>query len=103
MLFRSDLAAKETAAGVNPIGLAASYPGLFNVWRQGDPNASKNPTPVDFYSPDTFNYGSFEVTPAGVLNFTLRGIPSYAQDSQPLPSASNQPQDILRFSINGLI
>ena len=98
-----DLAAKEKAAGVNPIGLESTYPGLYNVWRQGDPNAATNPTPVDFYSPDTFNYGSFEVTPTGVLNFTLRGIPSYSQDSQPAPSAINQPQDILRFSINGLI
>lgn len=98
----NDLAAKQTTAGVNPIGLDPNFVGLYNIRRQGDGSAATNPSPVDFYSPDTFSYGSFEVTPEGVLNFALRGIPSYAKDSQPTPSAANQPQDILSFSIDGL-
>jgi len=96
------LAAKQISNGVDPIGLDSNYLGLFNVWREGDPTASAKPSPVDFYSPDTFNYAKLEVTAEGVLNVALRGVDSYAQNSFPTPTDSNQPRDILRFSIDGL-
>jgi phosphodiesterase/alkaline phosphatase D-like protein/sugar lactone lactonase YvrE len=97
-----DLAAKQIAAGVNPIGLDPNFLGLFNVWREGDPNAATKPSPFDFYTPDTFNYSVLEVTPEGVLNVAVRGINSYATNTFPTPAESNQPRDILRFSIDGL-
>ena len=95
------LAAKQTAAGLNPIGLSASYAGLFNVYREGDSSAASNPKPVDFYTPDTNNYVSLDVSPAGVLTVTLRGINSYAANSFPEPSAANAARTILSFSIDG--
>src|SRR3981189_3416724 len=46
----------QLARGEPQLGLPADFPGLRNVFRQGDPNAASSPSPVDFYSPDTFNY-----------------------------------------------
>ncbi|NBU76987.1 MAG: hypothetical protein EBS30_17525, partial [Planctomycetes bacterium] len=95
------LATKQTTNGVDPIGLDPKYAGLFNVWREGDTTAATAPKAVDFYTPDTYNYAVLEVTPEGVLNVALRGVDSYAQNSFPTPSDTNQPRDILRFSIDG--
>jgi len=95
------LAAKQLAAGLNPIGLDPKYPGLFGVYREGDSTASGAPKPVDFYSPDTNNYVSLEVNQEGVLTVTLRGINSYAVNSFPEPSAANAARTILSFSIDG--
>ncbi len=36
----------------------SQYPGLHDVFREGDPDADTLRQPVDFYSPDTFNYDS---------------------------------------------
>ncbi len=95
---------RQLNAGVNPVGLdPLTTPGLLNVWRQGDANAAIAPKPVDFLSPDTFNYAVMEVTSDGILNVALRGIDSYPVNSFPSPSALNQPKDILRFSIDGKI
>ena len=96
------LATAQTTSGVDPIGLDPNYVGLFNVWREGDTTATNAPKAVDFYSPDTYNYAVLEVTPEGVLNVALRGVNSYAQNAFPTPSESNQPRDILRFSLDGL-
>ena len=95
------LAAKQTAAGLNPIGLDGGYRGLFNVYREGDSSASSNSQPVDFYTPDTNNYVALEVSPEGVLTVTLRGINSYSSNSFPEPSAANAARTILSFSIDG--
>jgi len=98
------LVIRQVAAGVNPVGLdPLSTPGLSNVWRAGDATAAVSPKPVDFYSPNTFNYAVLEVTSDGILNVALRGIDSYPINSFPAPSALNQPKDILRFSIDGNI
>jgi len=94
------LASKQISKGVDPIGLDPQNIRLFNVWREGDSTASIDPKPVDFYSADTFNFAILEVTFEGVLNVTLRGVDSYAKNSFPVPSDSNQPRDILRFSID---
>ena len=96
------LVTKQVANSVDPIGLDPNTVGLFNVWREGDSTATSAPKAVDFYTPDTFNYAVLEVTPEGVLNVALRGVNSYAQNSFPTASDSNQPRDILRFSIDGL-
>jgi phosphodiesterase/alkaline phosphatase D-like protein len=94
------LASQEIAAGVDPIGLDPNFPGLKNVTREGDPNASTSPSPFDFYSPDTFNYASLDVSPDGsTLTVTLDGINSYAVNTFPQPSASNPIRQILSFQI----
>ena len=95
------LASKQTTNDVDPIGLDPNFAGLFSVRREGDTTATTAPKAVDFYSPDTYNYALLEVSPEGILNVALRGIDSYAKNSFPTPSASNQPREILGFSIDG--
>lgn len=94
------LAARQSAAGVDPIGLDPSFPGLKNVWREGDPNAGASPSPFDFYSPDTFNYATLNISADGTtLSVGLKGINSYATNSFPQPGAANPVRDILSFQI----
>jgi Ca2+-binding RTX toxin-like protein len=95
------LAANQVAAGLNPIGLDKNFPGLFNVYREGDATAASSPKPVDFYSPDTYNYISLDVTVEGVLTVTMRGVNSYASNTFPEPSAANAARTILSFSVDG--
>ena len=94
------LALKQRTAGINPVGLDSSYRGLFNVYREGDATASATPKPVDFVSPDTFNYVGLDVDAKGILNVSLKGINSYAQNSFPEPAAAGQSRTILSFSLD---
>jgi 3-phytase/alkaline phosphatase D len=94
------LAAQETAAGVDPIGLDPSFPGLKNVSREGDTTADTSPKPFDFYSPDTFNYARLDVSADGsTLTVTVDGINSYATNSFPQPATANPVRQILQFQI----
>jgi phosphodiesterase/alkaline phosphatase D-like protein len=94
------LAATETAAGVDPIGLNAAFPGLKNVIREGDANADTSRTGFDFYSPDTFNYATFNISADGsTLSVGVRGINSYSTNSFPQPGPGNAVRDILNFQI----
>src|SRR5262249_8946208 len=69
------LVASETAAGVDPIGLDAAFPGLKNVTREGNPTADATRTGFDFYSPDTFNYATLNISADGSsLSFGVKGI-----------------------------
>ena len=52
-------------------------PGLMNVKRDIDPGADTNRSPLDFLSPDTFNYAVLSVDPSGVLTVSVFGIASY--------------------------
>jgi len=79
------------------LGLPANFPGLRNVFRQGDPNAAASPSPVDFSSPDTFNYTIVEVAEDGTLTVTNWGIPSYRQNTFPQDAIEATP--ILGFQI----
>jgi phosphodiesterase/alkaline phosphatase D-like protein len=96
------LVATQTAAGVNPIGLDPNLAGLKNVVREGDPNANTNRQAADFYSPDTFNYTTFDISADGkTLNVNVQGINSYLKDTNPEPSAANPVRSILSFSLYG--
>src|SRR5206468_11624350 len=79
------------------LGLPADFPGLRKVFRQGDPNAATSPSPVDFSSPDTFNYMIVEVAEDGTLTVTSWGIPSYQQNTFPQNAVEATP--ILSFQI----
>jgi phosphodiesterase/alkaline phosphatase D-like protein len=95
------LAADQVKAGVNPIGLSANFAGLKNVVREGDPTADTSRQAVDFYSPDTFNYTTFDVSADGkTLNVNVQGVNSYAKDTNPEPSATNPVRSILSFSLD---
>ncbi|MBS9383587.1 MAG: SdiA-regulated domain-containing protein [Dolichospermum sp. BR01] len=88
-----DLATKQAAAGIEPIGLNG-YAGLHDVKRDQNGTLVSKATPgaVDFYSPDTFNYSVLEVSPDGnTLTVTSKGINSTAQNSATEYDASGNP------------
>jgi phosphodiesterase/alkaline phosphatase D-like protein/predicted AlkP superfamily pyrophosphatase or phosphodiesterase len=97
------LAAQQVAKGINPIGLDPNNPYLHDVYREGDPNADITRQPVDFYSPDTFNYSTLSVSADGkTLNVNLYGINSYAANTFPEPSDSNPVRRVLGFSMDAI-
>ena len=97
------LANKQIANGIDPIGLDPNTSGLRNIFREGDPNASSNPSPIDFYSPDTFNYGNISISANGkTLSYNDYGIDSYAANTYPEPSASNPVHRILGFELDAV-
>jgi len=88
-----DLATKQAAAGIEPIGLNG-YAGLHDVKRDQNGTLVSKATPgaVDFYSPDTFNYSVLEVSPDGnTLTVTSKGINSTAQNSAKEYDANGNP------------
>jgi hypothetical protein len=96
------IAAAQTAADIEPIGLAG-YPGLHKVTRLGDPEADTLRQPADFYSPDTFNYNVLDASPDGkTLTVTSYGINSTVQNSFEEYDPVNNPEEVLfSFKIDG--
>jgi hypothetical protein len=93
-------ATQQIARGIDPIGLDPAFPGLANVWREGDPTAATDPKPFDFYSPDTFNYAALDLSADGsTLTVTVKGINSYATNTFPQPGATNAVREIMHFQI----
>jgi hypothetical protein len=88
---------RQLAQGQPPLGLPAAFPGLHDVFRLGDPNAAAAPSPVDFYSPETFNYTILTVAADGELTVETWGIPSYQENTFPQSTAA--PTFILSFQI----
>ena len=88
---------RQVGRGQPPLGLPASFPGLHGIFRQGDPDAAATPSPVDFYSPDTFNYTVLTVAADGNLTVETWGIPSYPENTFPQSAAA--PSLILGFQI----
>jgi len=97
------LANAQVTAGLDPIGLAPNYPGLFNVTRENDPSADLLRQPIDFYSPDTFNLTTFNISEDGrILTVQSLGITSTAQNSRlEYDPISNPLRTILSFQIDG--
>jgi alkaline phosphatase D len=98
---RADTVARnQTAAGVEPIGLAADYPGLQEVFREGDADADKLRQPIDFYSPDTFNYALLHISADGkTLSVDTWGMNAYTANTYPELSAVNPVRRILGFKV----
>jgi phosphodiesterase/alkaline phosphatase D-like protein len=95
------IAQNQQRAGVNPIGLDPRFPGLRNVIREGDPLADKLRQPIDFYSPDTFNYAILDVSADGkTLSVNIQGINSFPKGTFPEPSTANPLRSILSFKID---
>jgi phosphodiesterase/alkaline phosphatase D-like protein len=95
------IAQNQIRAGVNPIGLDPKFPGLRNVIREGDPNADKLRQPIDFYSPDTFNYAILDISADGkTLSVDIQGINSAPKGTFPEPSTANPVRSILSFKID---
>jgi phosphodiesterase/alkaline phosphatase D-like protein len=97
------LASAQIAAGLEPVGLDPNYPGLFNVIRDGDPGADSLRQPIDFYSPDTFNVTTFDISEDGrILTVKSLGINSTPQNAQAeYDPVGNPMREILSFQIDG--
>jgi hypothetical protein len=96
-------AQSEIAQGLDPIGLDPAFPGLSNVFREGDPDADALRQPVDFYSPDTFNYAALDVSAdGGSLTVSIFGIDSFAANTFPEPDQVGPERLIMRFQINSM-
>ena len=96
-----NLAAAQITAGVDPIGLQ-NYPGLHDLIRSGDPTAGTSPQPVDFYSPDTFNFTVLDVTPNGqTLTVSSIGMNSTGQNVGIEYANGPQANTIFTFKIDG--
>ena len=96
------LAAAQTAAGIDPIGLR-NYPGIHDLVREGDPTAGENPQPVDFYSPDTFNFTVLDVSANGkTLTVSSVGMNATAQNAGIEYANGPQSRTIFSFQIDGL-
>ncbi len=94
------LAQQQQAKGIDPIGLDPQYPGLLNVYRQGDPQANRLRQPGDFYSPDTFNYATLEISPDGkLLTVNCYGMAAFAANTFPEPNATNPIRRIFGFQV----
>ncbi len=96
------LAQAQTNAGIDPIGLDPNYPGLHNVVRSGDPSADSARQPIDFYSPDTFNYATLDVSADGkTLTVGIQGVNSTAPNAfTEYNSGTNPVSQILSFQVD---
>ena len=76
--------------GVDPIGLSAEYPGLRSLSRSVDlfddnPTYTANvnePGLLDFWSPQTFNWGQLQIDEQGLLTVSAWGINAYRYNKQ---------------------
>jgi hypothetical protein len=99
-LLADKLVVDQKAKGIDPLGLDANFPGLRNVFREGDPNADSLRQPVDFFSPDTFNYATLDISADGkTLSVNLYGINSYAADTFPSEQQVSPVRRLLGFQI----
>ena len=95
------LAGAETTAGIETVGLAG-YPGLKNIFRESDATANSAPQAVDFYSPDTFNYNTLDVSADGkTLTVSSVGVNSTPQNAAlEYGAAGNTARTIFSFQID---
>ena len=99
-LLTDGIVALQKAKGLNPLGLDSKFPGLQNVFREGDPEADTLRQPVDFYTPDTFNYVTLDISADGkTLSVNTYGINSYAPNTFPEPVMVGPIRRILGFQI----
>jgi hypothetical protein len=96
------LANAQVVAGIDPVGLQ-NYPGLHNLFRDGDPTAGTNPQAVDFYSPDTFNFTVLDVSADGkTLTVTSVGMNATAQNAGIEYANGPQARTLFSFQIDDL-
>lgn len=94
--------AAQTAAGVEPFGLL-NYPGLRDVFRDRDGvlTASVIAQPVDFYSPDTFNFTVFDLDANGrTLALKSIGMNATAQNAGIEYENGPQARTIFSFKVD---
>ncbi len=98
--YANSIAAAQQAAGVETLGLIG-YPGLKNLVRDGHPAASTSPEPVDFYSPDTFNFTTLDVSADGkTLSVSSIGMDATAQNAGIEYANGPQAKTVFSFQID---
>ena len=98
--YADSIVAAQTAAGVETLGLIG-YPGLKNLVRDGDPTAGTNPQAVDFYSPDTFNFTTLDVSADGkTLSVKSIGMDATAQNAGIEYANGPQARTLFSFDID---
>jgi alkaline phosphatase D len=94
------LAGFRRTKGLYPVGLDPHFPGLQQVFREGDPDADIHRQPVDFFSPDTFNYATMGISGDGrLLSVDVYGIHAYAPDTFPTLAQVEQVRRIQGFQV----
>ncbi len=102
-LLADKLVVDQKKKGIDSLGLDADFPGLQKVFREGDANADNLRQPVDFYSPDTFNYATLGITANGkTLAVNLYGINSYPADTFLSEQQAGSVRRILGFEIQSM-
>jgi alkaline phosphatase D len=97
------LVIEQKEKGMEQLGLDPKFSGLQKVFREGDPDANTLRQPVDFYSPDTFNYATLNIGADGkMLAVNLYGINSYAADTFPSEKQVGSVRRILGFEIQAM-
>ncbi len=95
-----NLVKTQIAKNFDPLGLDPQYPGLQNVFREGDPQADQLRQPVDFFTPNTFNYVTLEINAAGdTLAINTYGINAYAANTFPTSAQVGPVRRILGFEL----
>ncbi len=99
-LLSDKLVTEQKAKGMDLLGLDPKFPGLQKVFRESDPDANNLRQPVDFYSPDTFNYATLDISADGkMLAVNIYGINSYAADTFPSEQQAGLVRRILGFEV----
>jgi len=98
--YANSIVAAQQAAGIEPIGLIG-YPGIHDITRDGDPTAGAAPQPVDFYSPDTFNFTVLDVSADGKeLTVSSLGMDATATNSGIEYASGPKARTIFSFKVN---
>jgi hypothetical protein len=101
--YANSIATAQQAAGVEPLGLIG-YPGLHDLVRENDPTATASPQPVDFYSPDTFNFTVLDVDSTGkTLTVSSVGMDATAQNAGIEYVNGPQARTIFSFKIDAAV
>lgn len=107
LTLSEELTKNYLSRNLDPIGLRAGFPGLVSLKRQpvgthtqADVN---NPKAIDFWSPNTFNYGLMDVNTSGQLTVSIRGIEAYARGAWPAIAGPESVSEILSFTLNPLV
>jgi phosphodiesterase/alkaline phosphatase D-like protein len=96
----NSIANAQVAAAVEPLGLIG-YPGLRELIRDGDPTAAISPQPVDFYSPDTFNFVILDVSADGqTLEVKSIGMDATAQNAGIEYATGPQARTVFSFKVD---
>ncbi len=80
--------AEIAKTGAPEIGLMG-YPGLYDIYREGDPRANAAPQSVDFFQGTTYNYATVAWDARANLRVEYWGIDAYAPETFPKACAND--------------